>query len=70
MAIIPCPVHTGYNLRSLCRLLFGLNIFSYFYVPEKMKIPDTCETTCQLHRYSKQLNSTKKKTFSKTEYKL
>lgn len=35
MAIISCPVHTGYHLTSLCRLLFGLNIFSYFYVPEK-----------------------------------
>lgn len=60
MAIISCPVHTRYNLRSLCRLLFGLNIFSYFYVPEKMKTHDTRETKCQLHRYSKQLKTTKK----------
>lgn len=55
MAIISFPVHTGYNLRSLYHLLFGLNIFSYFYVPEKVKIHDTRETKCQLHRYSKQL---------------
>lgn len=57
MAIISCPAHTGYKLRSLYRLRFGLNIFSYFYVPEKMKIHDMCETQYQLHRYSKQLNS-------------
>lgn len=72
MAIISFPVHTGYNLRSLYHLLFGLNIFSYFYVPEKVKIHDTRETKCQLHRYSKQLkcNVWKKMTISKTEYNL
>lgn len=74
MAIISCPVHTGYNLRSLYRLLFGLNVFSYFYVPEKNenslyawdKMPIAQVQPATQLKY----NVRKKMTISKTEYNL